>query len=79
MRRGLVQDAPDVAAHVLHLWSHRDMHHDMTVRARETIAELRGALDRTLQSLDPFIAPLQLKAQLERRAARNRQSSIAAQ
>ncbi len=75
----LVEDAPDIAAHVLHLWSHPGLHSGMTTRAEETIAGLRGALDRTMQSLDPFIAPLQLKAQLDRRATRHRSTSIAAQ
>lgn len=75
----LVADAPDIAAHVLHFWSNPDERAAMALRAQATIGEMRGALDRTMQCLDPFIAPLQLKAQLERRAAKRRPSSIAAQ
>ncbi len=75
----LVEDARDIAAHIQHLWAHPELRDAMTVRAGETIDGLRGALDRTMQCLDPFTAPLQLKAQLERRALRHAAHSIAAQ
>jgi 3-deoxy-D-manno-octulosonic-acid transferase len=37
----------------------------MMAAGAATVAEMRGALDRTLRALEPFIQPLVVKARLK--------------
>ncbi|MEL6751471.1 MAG: 3-deoxy-D-manno-octulosonic acid transferase [Pseudomonadota bacterium] len=68
----LVADDRALAAHVLHLWANPDEMAAMRVAANTVLDSMRGALDRSVEALEPFVLPLRLKAQLEARAARGR-------
>ena len=65
----LVRDAPQLADYVAHLWSRTDDAAAMREGAEAAVKGLAGALDRTLQQLDPWIAPLRMEAMLRRTRA----------
>ncbi len=62
---GLVKDEEALIGALNYLFKHEDVRQKMAAAAFSTVEEMRGALDRTLRSLDPFIHPLVVKARLE--------------
>ena len=62
---GLVKDRDELASAVSYLLNNNAARHKMGAAAFATVEEMRGALDRTLRALDPFIHPLVVKARLE--------------
>jgi len=65
----LVRDENMLAGHVLHLLRNRNDLEAMQVAARQTVERMAGALDRSIEALDPYIMPLRVKAGLDRRKA----------
>ncbi|MGI9366258.1 MAG: lipid IV(A) 3-deoxy-D-manno-octulosonic acid transferase [Rhizobiaceae bacterium] len=63
----LVRDEKMLAGHVLHLLRNRKDLESMQTAARQTVESMAGALDRSVDALDPYIMPLRVKAGLERR------------
>jgi 3-deoxy-D-manno-octulosonic-acid transferase len=63
----LVKDGDMLAGAVSFLLNNDAARHKMGAAAFATVEEMRGALDRTLRALDPFIHPLVMKARLEGR------------
>lgn len=61
----LVKDRDGLAGAVNFLLNNDAARHKMAAAAFATVHEMRGALDRTLRALDPFIHPLVVKARLE--------------
>lgn len=66
----LVKDSNMLAGAVSFLLKNEAARHKMMAAASATVEEMRGALDKTLRSLDPFIHPLIVKARLEGGTAR---------
>jgi len=78
IRRGgarLVRDRDMLAGAVHHLLRHDDVRRSMIASAAAAAEEMRGALQRTLKALDPFIHPLVVKARLEQAGARDREGA----
>ena len=67
----LVRDEQMLASHVLHLLRNGKDLKTMQDAARETVATMTGALERTSESLDPYIMPLRVQVGLQRRNAAN--------
>lgn len=61
----LVRDRAMLAGAVNFLLSNEGARHDMMAAGVATVDEMRGALSRTLKSLEPYIQPLVLKARLK--------------
>jgi 3-deoxy-D-manno-octulosonic-acid transferase len=61
----LVKDRDTLARAVSYLLNNDAARHKMAAAAHATVEDMRGALDRTLRALDPFIHPLVVKARLE--------------
>lgn len=59
-----VKDADMLAGAVNFLLVNDDQRRDMIAAGKATVESMRGALDRTLQTLDPYIHPLIVKARL---------------
>ena len=66
----LVADEKMLADHVLHLLRNPKDLVAMQNAALQTVKEMAGALDRSIQELDPYIMPLRVKAGLDRRNER---------
>lgn len=60
----LVRDRDMLASAVGFLLKNEAARHTMMAAGAATVEEMRGALDRTLQALEPFIQPLVVKARL---------------
>ena len=71
----LVRDESMLAGHVLHLLRNPKDLQAMQGAARYTVDKMTGALERSIQSLDPYIMPLRVKAGLDRRRQRNAAAS----
>ncbi len=66
----LVKDEAMLAGHILHLMrNHKDLE-AMKKAAGETVSAMTGALDRSIEALDPYIMPLRVKAGLTRHGDR---------
>ncbi|MCQ8782042.1 lipid IV(A) 3-deoxy-D-manno-octulosonic acid transferase [Mangrovibrevibacter kandeliae] len=63
----LVQDAASLCEQVDQLLSETPVRRRMITAGSATVDEMRGALDRTLQALDPFLRPLRLSGRLDSR------------
>ena len=61
----LVRDEEMLAANVEFLLRNRTECQKMIVAARETIEDMRGALDKTVNVLDSYVFPLTIKRDLE--------------
>lgn len=59
-----VKDGEMLAGAVNFLIVNDQQRQDMIAAGKETVESMRGALDRTLQTLDPYIRPLIVKARL---------------
>ncbi|KAB0682593.1 lipid IV(A) 3-deoxy-D-manno-octulosonic acid transferase [Aureimonas leprariae] len=71
LRRGgarLVKDGDNLRDIVAHLLDRPDLRRGMMAAAGDAAGEMRGALTRTMQALEPFIHPLRIAASLEGRA-----------
>ncbi|HEV7255821.1 MAG TPA: lipid IV(A) 3-deoxy-D-manno-octulosonic acid transferase [Mesorhizobium sp.] len=62
----LVRDRDTLAQAVHFLLRNDAARHAMMAASAATVAEMRGALDRTLRALEPFIQPLVVKARLKK-------------
>ncbi|KQZ13731.1 3-deoxy-D-manno-octulosonic acid transferase [Mesorhizobium sp. Root554] len=62
----LVRDRNMLAGAVNFLLSNEVARHEMIAAGAATVGEMRGALSRTLKTLEPFIQPLIVKARLKR-------------
>lgn len=62
----LVRDRDMLAGAVNFLLKNEASRHTMMAAGAQTVEEMRGALERTLQALEPFIQPLVIKARLKR-------------
>ncbi|MDD9909441.1 MAG: lipid IV(A) 3-deoxy-D-manno-octulosonic acid transferase [Ahrensia sp.] len=62
----LVQDEAMLAGHVLHLLRNKVDRDAMIDAAHETVSAMTGALDRSIETLDPYIMPLRVNAGLSR-------------
>ena len=60
----LVKDRDMLAGAVNFLLNNPAARRDMIAAGAATVEEMRGALDRTIRALDPFIQPLMVKSQL---------------
>jgi 3-deoxy-D-manno-octulosonic-acid transferase len=60
----LVRDKDMLAGAVNYLLKNHVARRDMIAAGAASVEEMRGALDRTLRALDPFIQPLMVKSQL---------------
>ena len=66
----LVRDENMLAGHVLHLLrNHKDLE-AMQSAAQVTVSQMTGALDRSIDALDPYVMPLRVKVGLDRRRQR---------
>ncbi len=74
----LVRDEHMLASHVLHLLRNEKDLQTMQRAALETVTEMQGAFDRSMEALDPYIRPLRVKASLDRRAVGDKLQSSAA-
>lgn len=63
----IVRDGDALSAHVGQLLDEPRTLDRMAVAAGETVEEMRGALSRTMQALQPFLHPLKLSIGLEQR------------
>jgi 3-deoxy-D-manno-octulosonic-acid transferase len=61
----LVRDRNMLAGAVNFLLTNEGARRDMMAAGAATVEEMRGALARTLKSLEPYIQPLVLKARLK--------------
>jgi 3-deoxy-D-manno-octulosonic-acid transferase len=68
----LVRDREMLAGAVNFLLSNEPARREMMAAGVATVDEMRGALDRTLKALEPFIHPLIVKARLESGGASER-------
>lgn len=64
----LVRDEQMLAGHVLHLLRNGKDLNAMQAAAKETVAQMTGALERSIEALDPYIMPLRVRAGLDRHA-----------
>ncbi|MEO1397509.1 MAG: lipid IV(A) 3-deoxy-D-manno-octulosonic acid transferase [Pseudomonadota bacterium] len=62
----LVRDEKMLAGHVLHLFRNENDLQAMQKAGFETVNEMAGAVETTIQALDAYIMPLRLKSGLER-------------
>jgi 3-deoxy-D-manno-octulosonic-acid transferase len=60
----LVKDRDMLAGAVNFLLNNPGARRDMIAAGAATVEEMRGALDRTIRALDPFIQPLMVKSRL---------------
>ena len=60
----LVRDEEMLAGAVNYLLSNDEIRHSMMKAGEETVAQMRGALDHTITSLEPYIHPLVVKSRL---------------
>lgn len=63
----LVKDRDMLAGAVNYLLTNEAARHDMIVAGAAAVEEMRGALAKTLRSLEPYIQPLVVKARLQGR------------
>ena len=63
----LVRDETMLAGHILHLLRNRKDLETMQAAAFSTVRQMAGALDRSIEALDPYIMPLRVKVGLDRR------------
>jgi 3-deoxy-D-manno-octulosonic-acid transferase len=61
----LVRDREMLAGAVNFLLSNEPARREMVAAGVAAVDEMRGALDRTLKALEPYILPLVVKARLE--------------
>ena len=61
----LVRDRDMLAGAVNYLLANEAARHDMMAAGAAAVEEMRGALAKTLKSLDPYIQPLVVKSRLE--------------
>jgi 3-deoxy-D-manno-octulosonic-acid transferase len=61
----LVRDRDMLAGAVNFLLTNEAARHEMMAAGAATVDEMRGALARTLKSLEPYIQPLVVKARLK--------------
>ena len=66
----LVRDEEMLAGHILHLLRHPEDLESMKKAAKETVSSMTGALERSIETLDPYIMPLRVKAGLTRHGDR---------
>jgi len=66
----LVRDEAMLAGHILHLLRNRKDLEEMKMAASETVSSMTGALDRSIEALDPYLMPLRVKAGLTRHGDR---------
>ena len=66
----LVRDERMLAGHVLHLLRNEKDLKAMQSAARLTVEQMTGALERSVEALDPYIMPLRVKAGLDRQSER---------
>lgn len=59
-----VRDRDMLAGAVNFLLNNEEARREMMAAAAQTVTEMRGALQRTLKALDPFLQPLKVQAQL---------------
>jgi 3-deoxy-D-manno-octulosonic-acid transferase len=59
-----VKDGDMLAGAVNFLLVNETQRKDMIASGKTTVESMRGALERTLQTLDPYIHPLSVKARL---------------
>ncbi|WP_185984900.1 lipid IV(A) 3-deoxy-D-manno-octulosonic acid transferase [Aureimonas mangrovi] len=67
----IVQDTEQLAAQVDLLLFQTVTRHQMADAAFASVEEMRGALSRTMQALDPFLQPLRLAGGIDRRRDAN--------
>jgi 3-deoxy-D-manno-octulosonic-acid transferase len=67
----LVRDESMLAGHVLHLLRNRQDLEAMQAAAHVTVSRMTGALERSIEALDPYIMPLRVKVGLDRRRQRD--------
>ncbi|MBX3576409.1 MAG: lipid IV(A) 3-deoxy-D-manno-octulosonic acid transferase [Rhizobiaceae bacterium] len=60
----LVKDRPMLAGAVNFLLNNDQARRGMMAAAAATVGDMRGALDRTLRALDPYLQPLMVKSRL---------------
>ncbi|TKT69190.1 lipid IV(A) 3-deoxy-D-manno-octulosonic acid transferase [Aquamicrobium sp. LC103] len=60
-----VRDRDMLAGAVNYLLNNDKVRHEMMSAGRATVEDMRGALSKTLQALEPFIQPLIVKSRLE--------------
>ena len=63
----IVRDEASLAQEVDHLLSNDERRAHMAGGAQIALGEMRGALDRTMRALTPFINPMKLSMRLDRR------------
>ena len=63
----LVRDRDMLAGAVNYLLTNEVARHDMIAAGAAAVEEMRGALAKTLKSLEPYIQPLVVKSRLEGR------------
>ena len=61
----VVDDARMLADFVEHVWTHESALDAMREGGRKSLERIGGALDRTVAGLDPWLAPMRMKAMLE--------------
>ena len=61
----LVEDTDMLAANLVYLLSNPQIRDQMVAGAEETLREMRGALERTIEILDSYVFPLTVKRKLE--------------
>jgi 3-deoxy-D-manno-octulosonic-acid transferase len=61
----LIRDRDMLAGAVNFLLNNDRARHDMMAAGLAAVDEMRGALERTMRALDPYILPLVVKARLE--------------
>ncbi len=67
----LVRDEAMLAGHVLHLLRNQKDLEAMQGAAQYTVKQMTGALERSIEALDPYIMPLRVKVGLDRRRQRD--------
>lgn len=68
----LIRDRKMLAGAVNYLLENTDVRRGMMAAGAATVEDMRGALNRTLKALEPFIQPLIVKARLDENGGRRR-------
>ena len=63
----LVKDENMLAGHVLHLLRNRKDLETMQQGAMQAVQQMTGALERSIEVLDPYVMPLRVKVELNKR------------
>ena len=71
----LVSDEKMLANHVLHLLRNAKDLNAMQEAAAYTVSQMSGALEKSIEALDPYIMPLRLKVGIEKRDDQSRQAN----